>query len=96
MREHLKEHKKTIQGWDNKPTQRPTTLMVIFHFQHISIFRWDDGRHRKLSRPLHPHQRDYLQALGLPETIFTIPVRTIPARKRPEKPFKNTSNTSGM
>lgn len=96
LRQHLKEHHKTIRGWDNKPTQSPTTSMVLFHFQHISIFRWDGGRQRRLSRSLLEHQRDYLQALGLPETIFTIPVQTIPARKKTNKLVKNAAEASGM
>jgi len=77
LREHLQEHSKSILGWDKKQTHRPTTLMVIFYFQHISIFKWNGGRNRRLSRTLLPHQRDYLQALGLPETIFTTPVKSI-------------------
>ncbi len=75
LREHLEKHRTSILGWDKKQTHRPTTLMVIFYFQHVSIFKWDGGRERRLSRPLLPHQRDYLQALGLPETIFTTPVQ---------------------
>lgn len=78
LREHLAEHSKSILGWDKKQTHRPTTLMVIFYFQHVSIFKWNEGRNRRLSRPLLPHQRDYLQALGLPENIFITPVLTIP------------------
>lgn len=74
IREHLAEHEKSILGWDNKQTKRPTTLMVTFYFQHISIFKWGGGRYRKLSRDLLPHQCEYLQALGLPEDIFTTPV----------------------
>jgi transposase len=77
MREHLKEHQKSIRGWDKKQTYKPTCLMVIFHFQHISISKWNQGRSRRLSRDLLSRQRDYLQALGLPETIFTIPVKSI-------------------
>ncbi len=33
-------------------------------------------------RDLLPHQRDYLQALGLPEAIFTVPVNHYKGRKR--------------
>ena len=77
LREHLKEHRKSILGWDKKQTHKPTTLMVIFYFQHISIFKWNRGCSRRLSRPLLPHQREYLQALGLPESIFITPVQTI-------------------
>ena len=54
LREHLAEHRKSILGWDRKPTRRPTTLMVLFHFQHVSIFKWDAGRKRRLSRDLLP------------------------------------------
>jgi len=75
LREHLEKDAKTILGWDKKQTCRPTTLMVIFYFQHISVFKWNGGRNRRLSRPLLPHQRDYLQALGLAESIFTTPVQ---------------------
>lgn len=88
LRGYLEEHNKTILGWDNKQTHRPTTLMVIFYFQHVSIFRWDEGRKRQLSRPLLKHQKDYLDALGLPESIFVTPVPlTLPpkAEGRPKK-----------
>ena len=74
LRGHLEKHRKSILGWDKKQTRRPTTLMVLFYFQHVSIFKWNEGRNRRLSRPLLPHQREYLQALGLPESIFTTPV----------------------
>ena len=81
LREHLDKHSKSILGWDKKQTRRPTTLMVLFYFQHVSVFKWDEGRNRRLSRPLLPHQRDYLQALGLPESIFVTPVPlTIPPK----------------
>lgn len=74
-------HGGSILGWDRKQTRRPTTLMVVFHFQHVSIFKWNGGRSRRLARALLPHQRDYLQALGLPESIFITPVNTIQKAK---------------
>lgn len=74
LRDYLAKHRESILGWDKKQTRRPTTLMVIFYFQHVSVFKWNEGRNRRLSRPLLPHQRDYLQALGLPESIFITPV----------------------
>ena len=51
-------------------------MMVLHYFQHISVFVWNQGRNRRLSRELHSHQKDYLRAMGLPESIFTIPVKT--------------------
>lgn len=85
IREYLNEHQKPILGWDKKNTTKPTTLMVIFYFQHVSIFKWDAGSRRRLSRPLHEHQRDYLQALGLSESIFVTPVATIQRREKRTK-----------
>jgi transposase len=82
IREHLIKHQKPILGWDKKKTRKPTTLMVIYYFQHVSIFKWDQNRKRRLSRPLLDHQRDYLQALGLPESIFVTPVTTIQRSKK--------------
>ena len=76
IRKHIKQRDTTILGWDNKQTKAPTTMMVFFYFQHISIFVWNRGLHRKLSRTLKPHQKDYLCAMGLPESIFTTPVKT--------------------
>lgn len=95
IREHIAEHEKSILGWDRKQTYRPTTLMVVFYFQHISIFKWNQGRSRRLSRPLLPHQRDYLQALGLSEDIWTTPVNTIQERpkKRTNKLLENDENS---
>ena len=76
IRKHINKGQTTILGWDNKQTKRPTTMMVFFYFQHISVFVWNQGRRRKLSRELKPHQKDYLCAMGLPQSIFTTPVRT--------------------
>lgn len=76
IRKHIKARNTTILGWDNKQTKAPTTMMVFFYFQHISIFVWNQGRNRKLARKLKPHQKDYLCAMGLPESIFITPVKT--------------------
>lgn len=76
IRKHIHQRDITLLGWDNKQTKKPTTMMVFFYFQHISIFIWNRGRHRKLSRTLKTHQKDYLSAMGLPESIFTTPVKT--------------------
>lgn len=76
IRKHIKQRKTTILGWDKKQTTSPTTMMVFHHFQHISIFTWNQGRCRRLSRLLHDYQKDYLCAMGLPESIFITPVKT--------------------
>jgi hypothetical protein len=94
IREHLIEHQKPILGWDKKKTRKPTTLMVIYYFQHVSIFKWDQDRKRRLSRPLLDHQRDYIQALGLPESIFVTPVTTIQRCKKRRKELLGKPNLS--
>ena len=76
IRRHLRERGSTILGWDNKQTSAPTTMMVFHYFQHISVYVWNAGRNRRLSRPLLDRQKDYLGAMGLPESIFTTPVKT--------------------
>ena len=94
IREHLIEHQKPILGWDKKKTRKPTTLMVIYYFQHVSIFKWDQDRKRRLSRPLLDHQRDYIQALGLPESIFVTPVTTIQRCRKRRKELLGKPNLS--
>jgi transposase len=73
MRNHLEQQQATIPGWDNKPTQRPTTFMMTTKFDNIRIIKI---RHqRALNGRLSKVQEKYLAALGLTDSIFTQPVR---------------------
>ena len=68
MREHLEKHQSKLEGWDKRPTQRPTSYMMTTKFKYIHIFKV--GQSRVLKKPLSSVQKDYLTALGLTENIF--------------------------
>jgi transposase len=72
MRSYLEKQQTTIPGWDNKPTERPTTFMMTTKLDNIRIIKI---RHqRTLNARLSSVQEKYLLALGLTSTIFTQPV----------------------
>jgi transposase len=73
MRSHLEKQKTEIPGWDNKPTERPTTFMMTTKFDYIRIIKI---RHqRALNDRLSEVQEKFLVALGLTVDIFTQPAR---------------------
>jgi len=69
MRTELKAREATVPGWDDKPTDRPTTYMMTWKFKGILIF-CVDGR-RRLAKPLTDTQKAFLQALQVSECCFT-------------------------
>jgi transposase len=73
MRTHLEQQQAVIPGWDNKPTERPTTFMMTTKFDNIRIIKIQ--HQRALNGRLSKVQEKYLEALGLTDTIFTQPVR---------------------
>jgi len=74
MRSHLEKQQTTIPGWDNKPTQRPTTFMMTTKFDNIRIIKI--RRKRTLNGRLSQVQEKYLLALGVTSTIFTQSARS--------------------
>ena len=58
-----------LTGWDNKPTNSPTALMITSKFRNTTVIRI--GSQRRLNRPLNPIQLEWLEALGLKPAIFT-------------------------
>jgi transposase len=71
MRAHVETTGVTLIGWDKKPTTRPTAFMMTSKFAGMLILKI--GRHRHLARPLSGEQQQYLTALGLVTSCFTIP-----------------------
>ena len=69
LRKHVEETGCPLTGWDNKPTMKPTALMVTSKFKNITVIRI--GLQRMLNRPLNPVQLQWLEALGLKPDIFT-------------------------
>jgi hypothetical protein len=50
MRTELKDADATLPGWDNKPTQRPTSYMMTWKFKGVIVIRI--GKNRQLAKPL--------------------------------------------
>jgi hypothetical protein len=69
LKKHVEQTERPITGWDNKPTNTPTALMITRKFNNITIIRI--GPKRRLNRPLKPVQLEWLEALGLKPDIFT-------------------------
>lgn len=71
MRQHIKTTGKTITGWEDRPTKKPTAFMMTTKFIHILVAR--SGNQRELTRPLNQVQLEYLKALNVKSDVFTVP-----------------------
>ncbi|MDA3821036.1 MAG: IS1634 family transposase [Bacteroidales bacterium] len=69
MRLYLNNESKVLPGWDNKPTDRPTSFMMSTVFSGILIARMKKGESFLLN-PLSDRQMQFLTALGLDEQVF--------------------------
>jgi transposase len=68
MRTELKAANATLPGWDDKPTQRPTSYMMTWKFKGIMVLLI--GKESQLARPLSSVQKAFLKALKVPESCF--------------------------
>jgi len=71
MRSNLEQEDKTIKGWVNRQTKKPTSFMMTTKFVTVLIIT--DGNQRQLSQPLKPVQLEYLKALGVSPEAFLTP-----------------------
>jgi transposase len=71
MRRHVDTTRTPLPGWDKKATERPTAFMMITKFAGVIVVQL--GPHRQLARPLSGVQHQYLTALDVPVTCFTLP-----------------------
>jgi len=71
MRKHVEGENRTITGWDNRQTKRPTSFMMTTKFINTLVLTM--GNQRKLARPLRNEQKEFLAALKVPVDIFTVP-----------------------
>jgi len=69
MRQYVENTGKKLSVWDNKPTDRPTSFMMIGKFQGLLIIKIADSR--RLCRSLEPAQLEYLKAPGIAPDAFT-------------------------
>ncbi len=68
MRTELKAADTTLPGWDDKPTQRPTSYMMTWKFKGLMVLRI--GQKRQMAQPLSSTQEAFLQALKVPVSCF--------------------------
>jgi transposase len=71
MRTYVDTTRTPLPGWDKKATERPTAFMMITKFRGVIVFKC--GHDRQLARPLSVVQQQYLTALDVPATCFTLP-----------------------
>ena len=71
MRQPLATTETTVPGWDQKATERPTSFMMTTKFAGLLVLKV--GGQRQLARPLSGVQQQYLTALGLSASCFTVP-----------------------
>ncbi len=73
MRTHVDTTRTPLPGWDKKATERPTAFMMVTKFAGVIVLKL--GHDRQLARPLSVVQQQYLTALDVPATCFTLPDR---------------------
>ena len=71
MRRYVDTTSTPLPGWDKKTTERPTSFMMLTKFAGVIVMKL--GLHRHLARPLSGVQQQYLTALDVPATCFTLP-----------------------
>jgi transposase len=71
MRQYVEVNDCTLTGWKRRPTKKPTSFMMTTKFAGILVIT--TGKNRQLARPLKDFQREYLQAMGVTEEVFTVP-----------------------
>jgi len=71
MRQHVDTTRTPLPGWDKKTTERPTSFMMVTKFAGVIVVKLGSQRH--LARPLSGVQHQYLTALDVPVTYFTLP-----------------------
>jgi len=71
MRQFIDRTDSELTGWKGRPTQKPTSFMLTTKFSSVLIAKV--GNQRQLARPLKPIHLQYLKALNLPPSIYTVP-----------------------
>jgi transposase len=71
LRVHVETTGNTLPGWDKRETQKPTAFMMMTKFAAVMVIKV--GAQRHLAHPLSTVQQQYLLALGVPTTYFTVP-----------------------
>lgn len=70
MRQYIEKTGNTITGWDKRPTKKPTSFMMTTKFSKMLIV--NTGNQRKLARSLTTVQLEYLKALNVDPSVYTM------------------------
>jgi transposase len=71
LRVHVETTGQPLTGWDQKATQKPTAFMMMTKFAGVMVLKVEGQR--QLVHPLSTVQQQYLLALRVPATYFTVP-----------------------
>ena len=71
MRMYIEKTQTTLEGWDGKRTDRPTSFMMTTKFQGLMVVKV--AHTRVLNQDLTQIQKQYLLALGVNEKVFIDP-----------------------
>jgi len=71
MRTYVDTTSTRLPGWDKQATARPTAFMMVTKFVGVIVVKLGD--HRQLAHPLSGVHHQYLTALDVPATCFTLP-----------------------
>jgi transposase len=71
LRVHVETTGNPLTGWDKKATQKPTAFMMMTKFAGVMVLKVEGQR--QLVHPLSTVQQQYLVALRVPATYFTVP-----------------------
>jgi transposase len=71
LRVHVETTETPLPGWDKKATQKPTAFMMMTKFAGVMVLKV--AGQRQLVHPLSTVQQQYLVALRVPATYFTVP-----------------------
>src|SRR4029450_4653359 len=71
MRRHVDTTSTPLPGWDKQAPERPPSFMMATQFAGVIVVQL--GHPPPLARPLSGGQHQYLTALDVPATCFTLP-----------------------
>jgi transposase len=69
MRKHVSENNTFLKGWNNRPTNRPTSYMMFSKFGSVQV--WIINGKRYLPDQFTPVQGSFLDALDVAPSVFT-------------------------
>jgi transposase len=72
MRAHVETTKKELPGLNKQTSKKPTAYMMTVHVKGVMILIDTSGKRNFMSRPK-DKLKQYLEALGVDETVFTDP-----------------------